>query len=82
MLESDDTLITRADGLTEVINQSEAHFGDAWPINALRESRGFEPTDILNRPLESVDVHRADALLSDDLTLLLLRRMIRACNKR
>jgi sigma-B regulation protein RsbU (phosphoserine phosphatase) len=73
-LEAGDTLAIYTDGLTEAMSPTRELFDLERVRGAIEESRSLALTSIRERLLARLDAHRAGAALSDDLTLLLLRR--------
>ena len=73
-LEAGDTLVLYTDGLTEAMSPKNELFELERVRSALEESRSLALTGVRERLLTRLDSHRAGAPLSDDLTLILLRR--------
>lgn len=69
-----ETLVLHTDGLTEAMSPGRDLFGESRLRDALGASSNGDLAGMRRTLLERVDDHRAGAPLSDDLTLLLLRR--------
>jgi serine phosphatase RsbU (regulator of sigma subunit) len=69
-----ETLVLHTDGLTEAMAPDRELFGEVRLRDALGASSNGDLAGLRRTLLERVDGHRAGAPLSDDLTLLLLRR--------
>jgi serine phosphatase RsbU (regulator of sigma subunit) len=74
-LQLGDTLVLHTDGLTEAMSPTEGLFGEAHLLDALNESRTSGPAEMCRQLLARVETHMSGAPLSDDLTLLILRRL-------
>jgi len=74
-LEPGDTLVLYTDGLTEAMSPTGELFGAERVRAALEEARCLALRDVREHLLARLDAHRAGAPLSDDLTVLLLRRL-------
>jgi len=70
-----DALILYTDGLTEAMSPTRALFGDDALREALRGMRALPLSELRDRVLARLEVHRNGAPLADDLTLLMLRRI-------
>jgi len=70
-----DTLVLHTDGLTEAMNPGLELFGESRLGEALQAGHDGDLPSMRRALLARVDAHRAGSPLSDDLTLLLLRRM-------
>ena len=67
-----DSLLLFTDGVTEAVNESGTEFGAKGVFDAL-DGEGFaEPSDLIQKCLDSVSAHRGNALRTDDLTVLAL----------
>jgi serine phosphatase RsbU (regulator of sigma subunit) len=75
MLGRGDTLVLHTDGVTEAMSPTQELFGDERLLHALKESRALALREMRRHLLAQIHAHRAGAPLSDDLTLLLLRRL-------
>jgi hypothetical protein len=75
MLGRGDTLVLHTDGVTEAMSPTQELFGDERLLHALKESRALALGEMRRHLLAQIHAHRAGAPLSDDLTLLLLRRL-------
>lgn len=69
-----DTLVLHTDGLTESMSPTRELFGEARLRDALEGLQDGDLAGMRRALMARVDGHRALAPLSDDLTLLLLRR--------
>jgi serine phosphatase RsbU (regulator of sigma subunit) len=69
-----ETLVLHTDGLTEAMSPDRDLFGETRLRDALGSSPNGDLAGMRRTLLARVDDHRAGAPLSDDLTLLLLRR--------
>jgi serine phosphatase RsbU (regulator of sigma subunit) len=69
-----DTLVFHTDGLTEAMGPTRELFGEARLAESLALADGQALATMRSALLERVDRHRAGAPLSDDLSLLLVRR--------
>ncbi len=74
-LESGDTLVLHTDGVTDARSPTAEFFGSGRLIQALVETKGLDAAEISRHLLARIEEHRAGARLSDDLTLLILRRL-------
>lgn len=69
-----DTLVFHTDGLTEAMGPTHELYGESRLAQSLAAADGRELFAMRTALLASVDRHRAGAALSDDLSLLLVRR--------
>jgi serine phosphatase RsbU (regulator of sigma subunit) len=69
-----DTLVFHTDGLTEAMGPTRELYGESRLAESLASADGADLFSMRTALLASVDRHRAGAALSDDLTLLLVRR--------
>jgi sigma-B regulation protein RsbU (phosphoserine phosphatase) len=69
-----DTLVLYTDGVTEAMNADHDLFGVEGLEMALRESSGVRLPGVKARLMVALDVHRDGAAMSDDTTVLMLRR--------
>ena len=69
-----DTLVFHTDGLTEAMGPTRELYGESRLARSLAVADGEDLFAMRTALLASVDRHRAGATLSDDLSLLLVRR--------
>jgi serine phosphatase RsbU (regulator of sigma subunit) len=69
-----DTLVFHTDGLTEAMGPTRELYGESRLARSLAFADGQDLFSMRTALLASVDRHRAGAALSDDLSLLLVRR--------
>ena len=69
-----DTLVFHTDGLTEAMGPTRELYGESRLARSLALADGQDLFSMRTSLLASVDRHRAGAALSDDLSLLLVRR--------
>jgi len=69
-----DTLVFHTDGLTEAMGPTRELYGESRLARSLALGDGQDLFSMRTALLASVDRHRAGAALSDDLSLLLVRR--------
>lgn len=69
-----DTLVFHTDGLTEAMGPTRELYGESRLARSLASADGRDLFSMRTALLASVDRHRAGAALSDDLSLLLVRR--------
>jgi sigma-B regulation protein RsbU (phosphoserine phosphatase) len=72
-LESGDCLVAFSDGVTEAFNAEWEEFGDERLMACVQAHAGEPPAVLLARVMASVREFVADAVQSDDLTVLVLR---------
>lgn len=70
-----DTLLIYSDGLTEAMNAHREQFGEARLENLLQTHGDAPATSLLDRLLEAVQQHTGSAPQTDDITLLLVKRL-------
>jgi len=68
-----DILVLYSDGVTEALNMKNEEFGDERLISALQEARGAAPQAILDHVLAQLRAFCADAIQTDDITMVLVR---------
>jgi len=73
-----DLLVLYTDGVTEAFNEDLEPFGMDRFIETVQQQRGQEAEDILMGILEAVEQHTQNTPLSDDLTILIIKRKITA----
>jgi serine phosphatase RsbU (regulator of sigma subunit) len=73
-LQPGDTLVLYTDGVTEAMNEDHDLFGLEGLQAALSESAGVRLPGVKARLMVALDVHRDGAAMSDDTTILMLRR--------
>jgi hypothetical protein len=70
-----DTLVVYSDGITEAMNEADDFFGDDRLIDAVRRSAGLAAGAMGARVLDDVSAFVGDAVRSDDVSLIVLRRL-------
>lgn len=75
MLEQDEQLVLYTDGVNEAMDVENEEFGDRNLRVAMRKSGGSTAEEMALGILDSVLDHRGDAPASDDLTILVVRRI-------
>jgi phosphoserine phosphatase RsbU/P len=73
-LDRGDSLVLFTDGITEAMDANGTLFGEKGLETALVASAGALPDEVVRRMREAVDAHAGDAVQSDDLTALVIRR--------
>lgn len=73
-----DLLVLYTDGVTEAFNQELEPFGMDRFIETVQLQRGEGAEDVLKGILEAVERHTQNTPLSDDLTILVIKRKITA----
>ena len=73
-LHKDDTLVMYTDGLVEAMNSKEEEFEMVSLIKALKENPQKNSNDLKNEIISRVNAHIGTIPLSDDFTLLILRK--------
>ena len=73
-LSSGDSLIVYSDGVSEAMNESGDFFGDERLLAIVRQSAGLPPETIGARVLDAVATFVGDAVPSDDVSLIVLKR--------
>jgi serine phosphatase RsbU (regulator of sigma subunit) len=68
-----DWLLLYTDGLVETVDPTGEEFGMQRLQSVLREKNGDSPQEVLTSVVDAVNLHRQDAKLFDDVTLLTLR---------
>jgi sigma-B regulation protein RsbU (phosphoserine phosphatase) len=68
-----DLLVLFTDGVTDARNRAGERLGEERVLDIIREHRGAEPAEILDRVMELLDRHTAGAPRRDDLTIVLAR---------
>ncbi len=74
MLEPGDTLVLFTDGVTEATSPAGDLFGVERLREVLRGAERAELADVKRRVLSALGAHAAGAALTDDTTILMLRR--------
>lgn len=74
-LDPGDTLVVFSDGISEALNSRGEEFGEDRLVSCVEANRELPPANLLECVLEKVQEFRADAVQSDDLTLLILRNL-------
>jgi sigma-B regulation protein RsbU (phosphoserine phosphatase) len=74
-LASGESLLVYTDGVTEAKNRASEDFGMEGVAASVREGKGASATEIAGACLDAVSRFRGGAPRSDDLTLLVLRRI-------
>lgn len=74
-LESGDSLVLYTDGITEAINENGELFDTSRLLHLLESSAGFSSQAILDRAVTAVFEWLGSQPQSDDLTLIILRRL-------
>jgi sigma-B regulation protein RsbU (phosphoserine phosphatase) len=70
-----DCLIMFSDGITEAVDQQAEQFGEARIASIVRAHRLQTAEAIIDAVVEAVRVHAADAPQSDDMTIVVVRRL-------
>ena len=70
----DDTLVMYTDGLVEAMNAKEEEFEMVGLIKTLKENPKKNSTDLKNEIVSRVNDHIGTIPLSDDFTLLIMRK--------
>jgi PAS domain S-box-containing protein len=73
-----DTLIIYSDGVTEARNREWELFGMQRFVETVKESVGVSAESLVNEIVSRVDVFRQGEILSDDISLLVLRSLDRS----
>jgi sigma-B regulation protein RsbU (phosphoserine phosphatase) len=68
-------LVVFSDGISEALNSHGEEFGEDRLVSCVEANRELAPANLLECVLEKVQEFRADAVQSDDLTLLILRQL-------
>jgi sigma-B regulation protein RsbU (phosphoserine phosphatase) len=68
-----DTLVVFSDGVPEAMNGDGEEFGEERLVSCLEANREMPSARLLECVLDTVQQFRADAVQSDDLTILILR---------
>jgi serine phosphatase RsbU (regulator of sigma subunit) len=68
-----DWLLLYTDGLVETVDPTGEEFGMQRLQSVLREKNGDSPQEVLTSVVDAVNLHRQDAKLFDDVTLLTLK---------
>lgn len=70
----DSTLVLYSDGVTEAMNVEEDFFGEERLEQVIRDKCHLSARELVGSILSAVDAFRGNANLSDDITLLVVRR--------
>jgi sigma-B regulation protein RsbU (phosphoserine phosphatase) len=73
-LKAGDTLLFYTDGVTEAFDAEEHQFGERRLLASLADMAGRSAPDALNASLAAVRQHAGDAMQSDDITIVAVRR--------
>jgi sigma-B regulation protein RsbU (phosphoserine phosphatase) len=73
-LAPNETLFLYSDGVSEARSLAGEEYGEARLLNLLASRRGLPPAALIRACIEDLSVFRAGATLSDDLTLMAIRR--------
>ncbi len=73
-LSTGDGLVVHTDGLSETFNSAGVQYGSERMSEILRQLRAHSPDQLLVALLDDVDGFRVDAPVTDDLTVMVLRR--------
>jgi sigma-B regulation protein RsbU (phosphoserine phosphatase) len=74
-LEHGDLLVVYSDGVTEAMNAQGEEFGEAGLGAVVRESRAGSAAHVLNAIVEAALDFSGDRLQSDDITLIVVKRL-------
>jgi serine phosphatase RsbU (regulator of sigma subunit) len=72
-LQPDDQVLFYTDGLTEAFNATEQMFGEARLVEHFRFASQAKPAEVVQGIRMAVDAFRADAPLTDDETMVVMR---------
>ena len=75
ILRTGDILVMYTDGVTEAMNHSRELFGEQRLGSVIEKNAGTSAQEMLNEIIEAVAEFVKDAPLSDDLTLVVVRRI-------
>ena len=67
-------VVAYSDGVTEALNDEDEEYGEARLAHEIADGRGLSATDLCQRLIDSVDVHRHTRLANDDITVLVIKR--------
>ena len=74
-LKSDDCLVLYTDGLTEAFNANREQFGKERLQSVIRSYTAASAGQMLGALLESLENHTVDVAQSDDITLVIIKRI-------
>lgn len=69
-----DFFIIYSDGITEAMNVQEEEFGEERLIQVIQESRNSSPKELIDKILNSVNIHVGKAPQMDDMTIVVVKR--------
>ena len=72
-LEPGDAIIVFSDGVTEALNANEEEFGDSRLLDVIRRTGPDDPQSLVDAVVDAVHRHSADAVQSDDITVMAIR---------
>ncbi len=76
MISPGDLVVLYSDGITECMNKSGDQFEEKRLREVLKENRAKPAAEILEAIVLAVDAFREDELISDDMTLVVLKRLL------
>jgi sigma-B regulation protein RsbU (phosphoserine phosphatase) len=76
VLQPGDALLAYSDGATEEVDPSGAEFGEERLMEALLQGAGEAPCELLKRITAALLEHQAGSPRHDDMTLLILKRVV------
>jgi sigma-B regulation protein RsbU (phosphoserine phosphatase) len=71
-----DTLLLYTDGLTEAQDRGGAEYGEERLVRLIKKSRNFLPRALTEACLEDLKMFLSEALKTDDLTIMVIRRTV------
>ncbi len=71
-----ETLVVYSDGVTEALDEEDVFFGDERLLGSLRETAGRPAAEMAGHLLGSVEAFVGEARWHDDVSLLVVRRLV------
>jgi sigma-B regulation protein RsbU (phosphoserine phosphatase) len=69
-----DLLVLYSDGVTDAIDETEEQYGEERLMRAVEENAACSGEDLVERILESVNLHSGNLPQLDDITLVVVKR--------
>jgi sigma-B regulation protein RsbU (phosphoserine phosphatase) len=70
-----DVLVTFSDGISEAMNEMEEEFEEEKILEAIRQNLDISPKELTDKLLRLVQAHTGNAAQTDDMTLVVIKRL-------
>lgn len=72
-LNAEDTLVFYTDGVTEMQNEDNVHYGSQQLVDNLKSQAGKSPKEMIESLKKSFKLHIGDGMQTDDITMLIFK---------